>query len=328
MHDALTPVTVRSISGREIAFSVTVTCTVRELKSKVSDAWHLPPDCQQMLLDCDILEDDESLADVLRRSLSASGDAVTTGTLQLTLAVSDVDAHQRLAHGDPRIRLNALRALLYSARKGDDSVVKAVLERLEQLDAEDERASRAAAVEVLCNVTERGDVRILRCLAQRLNDHTWRADWFTRRAAVVTLGMLAEEGLVEHGELLQRIMGEDLDWRVRLAALEALGSHVSPETASAIATRLQDEHWRVRHAALTILARVARRGDGHIVCEVCKTLKVSDERLIPAAAKTLADIAPSGEAQAIEALVEVLNKPLIGEVRAAVAAAIAHLQQD
>jgi len=326
MIDDLAAVTVRSLSGREATFSLTLTCTVRELKGRVSDAWRLPTDCQRMLLGCNLLEDDEPLADVLHRSLSASGDVVTAGTLQLTLAVSDVGALQQLAHKDPHVRLNALRALLYSAKKGDDRVIEAVLERLVQLDAEDERASRAAAVEVLCNVAERGDTRILRCLAQRLNDQTWRADWFTRRASVVALGTLAEEGLVEHGELLQQLMQEDHDWRVRLAALEVLGAHLYPECATAVAARLQDEQWRVRHAALMVLPRVASRGDEHIVRAVCGVLKVFDERLTPAAAKALADIAPLGDVQALEALEGALKESFIGDTRDSIVMAIAKLQ--
>jgi len=241
MPDALTPVTVQSISGREATFSLRNTCAVRELKGKLSDAWHIPPYCQQLLLGCDIiLEDDEPLADVLvladglRQSLCASGDAATTEALQLTMAVSDVDALRRLAHG------------------------------------------RAVAVEVLCHVAERGDMHVLQCLVQRLSEDTWRDDWFTRRAAVMTLCTLAEEGDVEHWNLLQRLMKLDPDWRVRLAALEAQEAHVSPQTAEVIATMLQDEQWRVRRAALTILARVAKRGDEHIVGEICRILEVSD----------------------------------------------------
>jgi len=190
------------------------------------------------------------------------------------MAVSDVNALQRLAHGDPHIRLKALRALLYSTQKGNDRVVKAVLERLVQLDTANEHAGRAVAVEVLCHVAERGDMHVLQCLVQRLNEDTWRDDWFTRRAAVMTLCTLAEEGDVEHWNLLQRLMKLDPDWRVRLAALEALEAHVSPQTAEVIAIMLQDEQWRVRRASLTIL--VARRGDEHIVGEICRILEVSD----------------------------------------------------
>ncbi|KAH8714733.1 nacht nucleoside triphosphatase [Ilyonectria robusta] len=93
--------------------------------------------------------------------------------------------------------------------------------------------------------------RILAQVAPQLEDENWRV----REAAIGALGCrpdLPEEILAAVAAGL-----EDENWRVRGAAIEALGdrSDLPEEILAAVAAGLEDEDWRVRWAAVQELGR-------------------------------------------------------------------------
>ena len=68
-----------------------------------------------------------------------------------------------------------------------------------------------------------------------------------RREVVLTLGYLADEGVIAH---LSQALTTDADWQVRRNVAKSLAIHASPDALPTLTTALQDEHWQVRKFAL------------------------------------------------------------------------------
>merc|ERR1719362_2543925 len=86
------------------------------------------------------------------------------------------------------------------------------------------------------------------------------------------------EETAENRIILHETSDMDLDWRVRLVAVETLAKFVPPGAGGerdleTLRARLGDEQWRVKHASLVALAKVAAPGDAATIRDVCEHLR-------------------------------------------------------
>lgn len=178
-----------------------------------------------------------------------------TADLVLQVVVSDAAVIERLAPGNEASRderLAALRALLHTARRGDERAVAAALALVDSQVA-------AVAFDALAEVAARGDES---AISAAVNGMRTNPDWMSRRAALVALPSLVEQLNAEALNALAVSMADE-DWRVRLAAVDVSAQLATARRAprDAVVAALEqckkDRHRRVGVAALHALHRVS-----------------------------------------------------------------------
>jgi len=165
------------------------------------------------------------------------------------------DAVRRL--GDPvaALRTRAVRSVREIARRGDERVVEALLQRT---GAERDRGVRAAAAGALGEVAQRGDVRaceaLLRCLGTA-------GDVQLREAAALALGKVAPRSNGQVIEALACCLDSDPDRGARASAAFVLGKVACMDDLRAVEALTyrfedQDEDDRVSAVAGHALKRL------------------------------------------------------------------------
>lgn len=319
----LVPVAVVSISGRELKLELSVEATVTDLKAKVMDAWKVPTPYQQFFVGTSPITHDDTTP---LAGLAPGGDQ-DRARLLLNLVVSDTCCFERLLHGERQTRLDALRALVFTAARGDERVVETVVEALGLEDAdEDGRGIRAAAAEALGQLAAPGCTVATAALSSRLQNGVWRCDWPARRAAVVSLGALSG-GILAGGTLplFLNIVNFDADWRVRLAAVETMSSCLTADeggnlVVTTLVRRLEPgENTRVTHASLVALSKLTAPGHDAALVGLRDFLEqpwLRERKLACAAIEALGQIAAAGDEKTMATLRVVREKEYDEDVRA------------
>jgi len=337
--EGVLPVSVVSISGRVLELELRPQGTARELKARIADAWRVPALCQQLLLGAQVLDDDAPLQAHIPGKPTADGAAAADdrgcSRLTLQLVVSDCQVYGRLQSEDRAVRLDALRALVHSARRGNERAVQAVVEFLADMDAAaDGDGIEAAALEVLGQVAAAGDADAIIAASARLQEHHVRHGWLVRRAAAATLGQLAEPGDGVARQVLRRAL-KDMDWRVRAVAAEAVaalaGGDAAADTrdAAALAILSEDKQWRVREAAIAALGRVlSPPQDTKWTSFLRSHLRDAYPKVAVATAVALGKLAARLDGDTVQELVRLEGAAGTDpEVRAAAAAALEAIRQ-
>ncbi|MGA0201366.1 MAG: HEAT repeat domain-containing protein, partial [Prochlorotrichaceae cyanobacterium] len=121
-----------------------------------------------------------------------------------------------------------------------------------------------------------------------------------RRAAVLTLGHLADEAVVP---LLCEVLTQDTDWQVRRNASQSLDLLASPASVKALEQALKDEHWQVRKFTARALQKV---GTPEILPSLIQALSDEYSDVRRDAAVALGNL---GHADALPALQQTLDDP-------------------
>jgi len=134
--------------------------------------------------------------------------------------------------------------------------------------------------------------RIEELIAQ-LGDKNWRV----RRAAIDALGKIGDPQAVQ--PLIKALSDRDL--RVRQSAANALGEIGNPQAVEALIKALEDENWFVRQSAIKALGKT---DDPQAIQSLIKALIDRDSRVRVSAARTLGEI---GDPQAVQPLIKALS---------------------
>jgi len=199
----------------------------RKLKNLIAAQWHLPPDCQELILDTTVIDDQASLMQ----------DRQDSSELHLTLLVSLERVYRRLDDASAKVRQKAVQAVAHVAQRGDEPAIDALAARLRDPTA----IVRAAAVRGLARLARKGDARTIGLVSAHLE----HADPGIRRSALESLALITEVG---DAHVIQAASArlEDPIAFVRLAAAEVLGrvAERRVETADSIGPT-DSEHARL-----------------------------------------------------------------------------------
>mmetsp|Transcript_88129 Transcript_88129/g.262779 ORF Transcript_88129/g.262779 Transcript_88129/m.262779 type:complete len:541 (+) Transcript_88129:3-1625(+) len=206
--------------------------TGRKLKNCIAAVWHLPPDCQELIIGTTVVSDQAFLTHIQEEANS----------LSVTLVVSLERVYQRLGDTSPKVRQKAVQAIAHVAQRGDETAINALGARLQDPSG----IVRGAAVKGLARLAEKGDARTLGSIIE----HVESPDPGVRRAALEALGHIADDG----NELVVQAASahlEDPHAFVRLAAAEVLCRvavcgdktfpHTGPAHAGSLHTAVPDQ---------------------------------------------------------------------------------------
>ncbi|CAK0805538.1 unnamed protein product [Prorocentrum cordatum] len=192
-----------------------------------------------------------------------------------------------LEHGRGPVRDAAVGALAALAPENEDLAVDAVLARTTHGDSE----IRQAAVDALPLVAAKASRRVAARLAADLEG----AVGARKEAMLNALGRAATTGDDAVIAAVQACLG-DSDWKVRRAAVGALGFVAGGAAVPAAAALLQDGRAEVRRAAARALTRLYDMGSEEGVVEPSPSSKPAPE---PAAARALAGLWGMGSEEGV-----------------------------
>jgi len=152
-------VTLTAISGRRVLdISVERSIPILELKYRISNLWHVPPECQKLVLGESVLEDGRKLS-------SYCSDEDDRLDLVAMSQISHI-CNALLTEEDPRKRIESLGTIAKLGPKGGPAALDAISGMLHSEDA----SVRRAAVEALTQVGEKVDSAIIQMLMETLQD--------------------------------------------------------------------------------------------------------------------------------------------------------------
>lgn len=297
----LTPVSLRNLAGDELELMVWSDSPGSDLKSTIAARWNIPVRCQKLIIGAEVLSDSVPLASQFQ-TWSAANSGAAEARVPVTVLVSLDDVNQGLESADVGRQIDALQAL-ESLAPGACEAETSVLPTLELLRSPHWHV-RAAAVEALAKVCERGDLCAVSTLAKCLGDEK-RA---VARAAAAAIKKVARMGDTQAiAAVVVKLAHQHA--RVRRAALEAL-PHVAhegaQETVAAILPYLAPEAAAgTKRAALEALRALGGHqcGEEHSVASICVCLEDTDEWVRREAAELLELCASWGKACVVAGLI-------------------------
>jgi len=204
-------------------------------------------------------------------------------------------------HHDVPVRRKAMRGL--GKHRNDDSAIQALAKGLGDEDVAVQLAAQAA----MAKVADIGDQRTVRAsLAQVSSSCEW-----TRIAALSTLAdITAEAGHTTRGNPLDLEVDEavksklkDEDWGVRRAAMDTMAKrapHNNSEAIEAARSLLEDQMGTVRESAIKAIASLVPKGSREAIDWIAPRLDDWHESVRRAAVIGVATIAEKGDQHAIE----------------------------
>lgn len=301
---------IRNLGGEQLELDVKPDTVVSEIKGAVAAKWHVPSAFQQLVLNCTVLQDEQSVAEVfpefVQRARSADGVADGSGehddaTPSILFVVSLQAVAEELTAGGAPAKLAALRQLSCLGRKGGEAAISLTLTCL---TFQSDRV-RIAAVEALSVVAGRGHSSIA-AVCERLDDESPSV----RQTAFKAIAQMADRGDAAIVACVGRyVVHADPCRSFALEALAAVAKQGDEEAITAIVAHLDDGSAVVRCAAIRALAKISMRGDAKVIEAVVQSVaKQPDEKGKIAALSAICCLSPRGDAYALVAITGCLGE--------------------
>lgn len=251
---AMIHVTLLNIAGDQREIQVGPSSRAADLKTVVWALWHVPPECQTLVVGMEVVDFSERLAD---RCRDGAGALVVTVLVSVDHVIQDLERTEVVARSfremmEESKMIPALRVLAQLGPKCCDIALTPITLCLQSC------SGRVAmqALETLRQVAGRGNERAVDAVAALLEDPPEDAD--AAVAAVETLGALSMPG---DGRAIAALVAQlvSKNAHIRLAAVQALNT-VAEEgdeySIDALSLRLDDQDDAVRRAATRALMRI------------------------------------------------------------------------